>query len=75
MKHILKSLCAVTAAGLLVGCASRGAGAGGTANYHCTLTGKDMAECCCTKKDGKLYCNETQKFLEKCCCTGMEHKM
>ncbi len=63
MKHVIQTLCAVTAMGLLVGCATTGD------KYHCGLTGKDMASCCCSKKDGKLYCNEAKKFVDPCCCT------
>ena len=74
MKNIIKTLCAVSTAGLLLGCASNRGGAGAT-TYHCSLTGKDMAECCCSKKEGKLFCNETQKFVDQCCCTNVKHKM
>ncbi len=70
MKNLIKTLSAVSTLGLLLGCASSKGGAD-SAKYHCSLTGKDLAECCCTKKDGKLYCNETKQFIDKCCCTKM----
>jgi hypothetical protein len=62
-------LAALTAAGLLAGCASK------SAAYHCNLTGKDFDKCCCTQKEGKFYCNEAQKLIDKCCCTMKEGKM
>ena len=34
----------------------------------CNLTGKTVAECCCTQKDGKLYCTLAKKTIETCCC-------
>ena len=72
MKKLIKTLCVVTAAAALAGCASS---ANHARTFHCNLTGKDLAQCCCTKKDGKLYCNETQKFVDPCCCIIVEPKM
>jgi len=69
MKNITKILGALAIAGLLAGCSTSRTTA--SRSYHCSLTGKDYAECCCTKKDGKLYCNETHQFVDKCCCTNM----
>ena len=69
MNKTILALCAATV--VVVGCT---AGNSGKA-YHCSLTGKDFAKCCCTQKEGKLYCNEAQKLIDQCCCTNMDHKM
>ena len=37
----------------------------------CTLTGKEVKECCSTMKDGKMFCKLAQKSVDKCCCKGM----
>ncbi|HYS56502.1 MAG TPA: hypothetical protein VER58_22315 [Thermoanaerobaculia bacterium] len=35
----------------------------------CSLTGKNMAKCCCKKtSDGRLYCKLAKKTIESCCC-------
>ncbi len=39
-----------------------------TGAVTCSLTGKTVAECCCTQKDGKLYCTLAKKTIETCCC-------
>ena len=72
MKYVTQILGGLAVATLLAGCSTSRTGA---SNYHCSLTGKDLAECCCTKKEGKLYCNEAQKFVDPCCCAKIEHKM
>jgi len=69
MEYIIQIVSAVIVGGMLVGCSSP------SAAYHCNLTGKDFAKCCCTQKEGKQYCNEAQKFVEQCCCTTKEGKM
>ncbi len=35
---------------------------------RCTLTGKEIDNCCCEKRDGKLYCPLAKKAVDKCCC-------
>jgi hypothetical protein len=38
----------------------------------CTLSGKEVAKCCCEmQKDGKMLCTLTKKTVDKCCCKGM----
>jgi hypothetical protein len=37
----------------------------------CTLTGKEVAKCCCVEKDGKQFCTLAKKTIDKCCCKGM----
>ena len=64
-----RALCA--AAILMVGCSAGQRGK----TYHCSLTGKDFAKCCCTKKDGKLYCTEAKQLVDQCCCTTKDGKM
>ncbi len=39
-----------------------------TGAVTCSLTGKTVAECCCTQKDGKLYCTLAKKTIDTCCC-------
>jgi len=68
MNKAIQTLCSL-AAGLLAGCGTMGGAA-----YHCGLTGKDLAACCCTKQKGRLYCNETHRFIDRCCCTTKETK-
>jgi hypothetical protein len=35
----------------------------------CSLTGKNIAKCCCKKtSDGKLYCTLAKKTIASCCC-------
>ena len=35
----------------------------------CSLTGKNIAKCCCKKSsDGKLYCKLAKKTISSCCC-------
>ena len=70
MKHMIQTLGAVAAAGLLAGCCTTA-----KTTYHCNLTGNDMTACCCTKKEGKLFCNEAQKFDDPCCCTTKGNTM
>ena len=38
----------------------------------CTLTGKELTECCCVEKAGKLICTLADKPVEKCCCEGVK---
>ena len=35
----------------------------------CSLTGKNIAKCCCKKmSNGKLYCKLAKKTISSCCC-------
>ncbi len=62
MKHLLQTFVVIIALGWLTGCSTT------NCTHHCKLTGKDLAGCCCIKKDGKLYGTETQQAVRGCCC-------
>lgn len=41
----------------------------GTGALRCTLTGKIIDSCCCTKaKNGNLHCTLANKDIKSCCC-------
>jgi hypothetical protein len=35
---------------------------------RCTLTGRTVQVCCCSKDGGKLYCKLAKKNVDRCCC-------
>ena len=42
---------------------------------RCSLTGKEVEECCCEKTaNGKYHCTLADKDVETCCCTEAETK-
>lgn len=66
MKNITKWLAAIAilAGAMLIAAESP--------KMTCTLTGKELPECCCVpQKGGKLLCTLTKQTIEKCCCKGM----
>jgi len=46
-----------------------------TPTMTCSLTGKNIAKCCCkTKSDGKFYCKLAKKTIASCCCKPITAK-
>ena len=40
---------------------------------RCSLTGKEVDECCCVETEGgRLHCTLADKDVETCCCTKAE---
>ena len=39
---------------------------------RCSLTGKEVDECCCVEREGKLHCTLANKDVEKCCCSEVK---
>jgi hypothetical protein len=62
-------LLTVTFAALAITGAAKSSG-----DLQCTLTGKRIAACCCTKaKDGKnLHCTLANKDIKECCCKSAD---
>ena len=63
MTRMLLTLVAVAALGLSSSANSKGA------TLRCTLTGKVINSCCCTKgQNGNLHCTLANKDIKSCCC-------
>ena len=68
MKTTLRTALAAAAAGVIASLAFATA----DQKLKCTLTGKEVAECCCVEKGGKLICTLADKPVEKCCCEAVK---
>ena len=44
-------------------------------DLQCSLTGKKVSSCCCTKaKNGNLHCTLANKDIKECCCKSAQSK-
>ena len=68
IKRILLTVATLAAVAILGGAKSTG-------DLQCTLTGKRISSCCCTKaKNGNLHCTLANKDIKECCCTAVKSK-